>query len=256
MKISVITVTYNSAKTLRRTLESVKAQDHPDIEHIIVDGASTDGTVDLIKKSCALTRSDDSQTSYRWISEPDKGMYDAINKGIEMATGEVIGILNSDDCYSEETILSQVADAFSDDELEAIYGDIRFVQKHKGKTQRYYSAKHFHPGKFTWGYMPPHPSFYARKATYEKLGGYQTDYTIAADYELLIRFLFTNRIKTRYLPLLMVDMLPGGLSNQSWKSRWLLNKEIVRACHENGIQTNMLKLSLKYFKKVFEYVNR
>lgn len=256
MKISVITVTYNSAKTLRRTLESVKAQDHPNIEHIIVDGASTDGTVDLIKKSRALARSDDSQTGYKWISEPDKGMYDAINKGIKMATGEVIGILNSDDCYSDETILSQVADAFSDDELEAIYADIRFVQKHKGKTQRYYSAKHFHPGKFAWGYMPPHPSFYARKATYEKLGGYQTDYTIAADYELLIRFLFTNRIKTRYLPLLMVDMLPGGLSNQSWKSRWLLNKEIVRACHENGIQTNMLRLSLKYFKKVFEYVNR
>ena len=246
MKISVITVTYNSAKTLRRTLESVKAQDHPDIEHIVVDGASTDGTVELVKEFGIKN----------WISEQDEGMYDAINKGIKMATGEVIGILNSDDCYSEETILSQVADAFSDDELEAIYGDIRFVQKHKGKTQRYYSAKHFHPGKFAWGYMPPHPSFYARKATYEKLGGYQTDYTIAADYELLIRFLFTNRIKTRYLPLLMVDMLPGGLSNQSWKSRWLLNKEIVRACHENGIQTNMLKLSLKYFKKVFEYVNR
>ena len=256
MKITVITVTYNSAKTLRRTLESVKAQDHPDIEHIIVDGASTDGTVDLIKKSCALARSDDSQTSYKWISEPDKGMYDAINKGIKMATGDVIGILNSDDCYSDETILSQVANAFSDDELEAIYGDIRFVQKHQGKTQRYYSAKRFHPGKFAWGYMPPHPSFYARKATYEKLGGYQTDYTIAADYELLIRFLYTNKIKAKYLPLLMVDMLPGGLSNQSWKSRWLLNKEIVRACHENGIQTNMLKLSLKYFKKVFEYVNR
>jgi len=256
LKISVITVTYNSAATLRRTLESVKAQDHPDIEHIIVDGASTDGTVELLKKSCALARSDDSQTGYKWISEPDKGMYDAINKGIKMATGEVIGILNSDDCYSEETILSKVADAFNDDELEAIYGDIRFVQKHKGKTQRYYSAKHFHPGKFAWGYMPPHPSFYARKATYEKLGGYQTDYIIAADYELLIRFLCTNRIKARYLPLLMVDMLPGGLSNQSWKSRWLLNKEIVRACHENGIQTNMLKLSLKYFRKIFEYVNR
>lgn len=256
MKITVITVTYNSAKTLRRTLESVKAQDHSEIEQIIVDGASTDGTIELIKKSCALARSDDSQTGYKWISEPDKGMYDAINKGIRMATGEVIGILNSDDCYSDKTILSQVADAFSDDELEAIYGDIRFVRKHKGRTRRYYSAKHFHPGKFAWGYMPPHPSFYARKATYEKLGGYQTDYTIAADYELLIRFLYTNEIKARYLPLLMVDMLPGCLSNQSWKSRWLLNKEIVRACHENGIQTNMLRLSLKYFKKVFEYVNR
>ena len=246
IRITVITVTYNSAKTLWRTLESVKAQDHPDIEHIIVDGASTDGTVELVKKFGIKN----------WISEPDKGMYDAINKGIKMATGDIIGILNSDDCYNDETILGQVADAFSDDELEAIYGDIRFVQKHKRKTQRYYSAKHFHPGKFAWGYMPPHPSFYARKATYEKLGGYQTDYIIAADYELLIRFLCTNRIKARYLPLLMVDMLPGGLSNQSWKSRWLLNKEIVRACQENGIQTNMLKLSLKYFKKVFEYVKR
>ena len=245
MKISVITVTYNSAKTLRQTLESVKAQDHPDIEHIIIDGSSTDDTVEMVK-DFGITN---------WISEHDKGMYDAINKGIKMATGEVIGILNSDDCYSDDAILSQVADAFSDDELEAIYGDIRFVQKHKGKTQRYYSAKRFHSGKFAWGYMPPHPSFYARKATYEKLGGYQTDYTIAADYELLIRFLYTNRIKARYLPLLMVDMLPGGLSNQSWKSRWLLNKEIVRACHENGIQTNMLKLSLKYFKKVFEYLH-
>ncbi|XOV91141.1 MAG: glycosyltransferase family 2 protein [Bacteroidota bacterium] len=254
MKISIVTVTYNSANTLQGTLDSVNSQTYPNIEHILIDGASTDGTVDLIKKSTA--RSDDSQTGYKWISEPDQGMYDALNKGIAMVSGDIIGILNSDDRFHDETILEQVAQAFEDPEVDAIYGDIRFVQPgNPEKTQRYYSSKHWNPEKFAWGYMPAHPSVYIRKKFYDQLGTFKTDYTIAADYELLIRFLYTHQLRTRYLPLLMVDMLPGGLSNQSWKSRWLLNKEIVRGCRENGIRTNMIKLSFKYFRKVFEYFN-
>ncbi len=251
MKISIITVTHNSEKTLQKTIESVTSQTYPHIEHILVDGASTDGTVDLIKKSLPLVGVSSSQ----WISEPDKGMYDALNKGIKMASGNIIGILNSDDRFHDEFILGQVAKAFEDPEIDAIYGDIRFVHPNNTKrTQRYYSSKHWNPKKFAWGYMPAHPSVYIRKKFYDQLGAFKTDYRIAADYELLIRFFHTHQLRTKYLPLLMVDMLPGGLSNQSWESRWLLNKEIVRGCRENGIDTNMFKLSLKYFRKVFEYV--
>ncbi len=245
MKISIITVTYNSVNTLQKTIDSVNSQNHPNIEHILIDGSSTDGTLDLIKKG----------KIEKWVSEPDQGMYDALNKGIAMATGDIVGILNSDDYFHDVTILAQVAKAFEDPEVDAIYGDIRFVNPNNPKkTQRYYSSKHWHPGKFAWGYMPAHPSVYIRKKFYDQLGTFKTDYNIAADYELLIRFLHTNKLRTKYLPLLMVDMLPGGLSNQSWKSRWLLNKEIVRACRENGIRTSLLKVSLKYFKKVFEYL--
>lgn len=224
----------------------MKAQSYGNVEHIVVDGASTDGTVELIKDSGIK----------KWISEPDGGMYDALNKGIEMATGDLIGILNSDDVFSEPHTLQQVAAAFEQDpELEAVYGDIRFVSpKNPARTIRYYSSKDFYPEKFALGYMPAHPSVYLKKSVYETHGLFQTDYTIAADYELLTRVIYKHRIQTQYLPLLMVDMLPGGLSNASIYSRYLLNKEIVRACRENGIRTNLLKVSMKYFRKIFEYL--
>ena len=246
MKISVVTVTYNSAKTLGDTIESVQKQDYRDVEHVIIDGASRDGTVDIIRSYDSIVN---------WKSEPDLGLYDAINKGILASSGDVVGILNSDDFFPDHGVLGRIVEAFRDPNVDAVIGDIAFVKPDNLKRiVRHYSAKSFHPGKFADGYMPPHPSFYVRREFYEKLGLYKLDYKIAADYELLIRFLKTNSLRYKYIPGIMVYMRTGGVSNQSIKSRYLLNKETVKACAENGIHTNMARLSLKYFTKVFEYL--
>lgn len=246
MKISIITAAYNSAATIRDTLESVKNQTHPDIEHIIIDGASKDNTVEIIQQYPHVAK---------WVSERDKGLYDAINKGIQLASGDFVGILNSDDFLAEPTTIAQLVATLQQSKTDAIYGDIAFVSPDNlQKVVRYYSSRRFHPGRFRYGYMPAHPSFYARKSLFEKLGSYKLDYKIAADYELLIRFLFTHQIKTAYLEKVLVYMRTGGISNASIKSRYILNQEIVKACREHGIESNMLLLSGKYLFKVFEYL--
>ena len=249
MKVSIITVTFNSASTVGATLRSVTDQGYSDIEHIVIDGASKDNTLEVVKQYPHVAQ---------LISEPDKGMYDGLNKGIALATGEIIGILNSDDVLHDTTIISQIVQSFErDNSLESVFADIRFVSpKDRSKTTRYYSSAKFNPSKFEWGYMPAHPSFYCKKYVYEQFGNFQTDYKIAADYEWLTRVLYKHQITYQYLPLLTVDMLPGGLSNGTIERRWRLNKEIIRACAENGIKTNMFKLSLKYFRKVFEYLKK
>jgi glycosyltransferase involved in cell wall biosynthesis len=246
MRVSVITVTYNSAGTLKDTIESVQRQSHRDVEHVLVDGSSVDQTVSVIRSYSHITN---------WRSEPDRGLYDAINKGILMSSGEIIGILNSDDFFPNESVLSRIASEFENPDVDAVIGDIAFVRPDNLKRiVRHYSARNFHAEKFVDGFMPPHPSFYVRKEYYEKLGLYKLDYKIAADYELLIRFLKTNKLRYKYIPEIMVYMRTGGVSNQSVKSRYILNEEIIKACAENGINTNMLRLSLKYFNKIFEYV--
>lgn len=246
MRISIITVTYNSASTLKDTIESVLRQDYPQVEHILIDGNSSDDTVKIIESYPHITN---------WISEKDKGLYDAINKGIQRATGDIIGILNSDDFFPNEKVLSVISDQFKDPEVDAIIGDIAFVKPDNlGRIIRHYSSANFHPKKFAAGYMPAHPSFYVRKKYYDNYGGYKLDYKIAADYELLIRFIHTKGICFRYIPEILVYMRTGGVSNQSPMSRYVLNKEIVRACAENDIKTNMARLSMKYFNKIFEYI--
>jgi glycosyltransferase involved in cell wall biosynthesis len=245
MKISIITVTYNSAATLADTLKTVRDQDYADVEHVLVDGASTDGTVDIIKQFPHVQN---------WVSEKDAGLYDAINKGIRMATGDVIGILNSDDFFPNSGVLSVIAKAFEKD-IDAVFGDIAFV--HPGnldKVIRLYSSKKFHPGRFAYGFMPAHPSFYVKRSCYQSMGLYQTDYKIAADYELLMRFIYRFKIRTTYLPAILVYMRTGGVSNANLLSRVTLNKEIIKACKENGVTTNMAILSLKYFTKIFEFI--
>jgi hypothetical protein len=178
-----------------------------------------------------------------------------MNKGIRAATGDVVGILNSDDFYPHNNILKKVTEEFRTKKVNAIIGDILFVSPNNiKKVVRYYSAKRWKPSKFVKGYMPPHPSFFVYKKFYEQLGVYQIDYKIAADYELLIRFLATNQLSYSYIPEAIVHMRAGGVSNESIKSRYVLNQEIVRACKENGLNTNMLILSLKYVNKIFEYL--
>jgi glycosyltransferase involved in cell wall biosynthesis len=245
MKISIITVTYNSAATVKDTLESVISQDYDDVEHILVDGASKDETISIIRLYPKAV----------WISEKDSGLYDAINKGIKMATGDIIGVLNSDDFFPNSGVLSAIAKTFETKSVDAVFGNIAFVRPtNLSKIIRLYSSKRFVPGKFAYGYMPAHPSFYAKKYCYDQFGLYQLDYKIAADYELLMRFIYKNKIKYHYIEKVLVYMRTGGISNRNWLSRYTLNKEIIKACRENGVQTNMVLLSLKYFTKVFEYI--
>ena len=248
MKISIITVCYNSATTIRDAIQSVLSQNHPDIEYIIIDGNSQDGTVEIIKSF--------GKKIDHWISEPDKGIYDAMNKGIALATGEVVGILNSDDFYFDHSILSKVADAFSDEKVDSIFGDLIFVDPvDLNKVVRRYSSKGWNPERFAWGFMPAHPTFFVRRKYYEQFGLFKTDYKIAADYEILIRLLYVHKLSYRYLPLTMVKMRKGGVSSNGIRSTIVLNDEIIRGCRENGIKTNIFKVYPKYVVKLFELIN-
>lgn len=249
MKISIITVCYNAEKTIEDTIKSVLEQNYDDIEYIIIDGASTDKTLEIINPYR-------DRISY-FISEPDKGIYDAMNKGIAAATGHIIGILNSDDFYVDNTVISTVAATFRQQKVDCIFADLVFVRpENVNRTVRYYSSKHFHPEKFAYGWMPAHPTFFVKKMCYEKYGLFKTDYKIAADYELLVRFLYRYKISYYYLNKVLIKMRTGGISTRNLKSNWILNREIVRACFENGIRTHMVKISFKYFKKIFELIGR
>ena len=247
IKISIITVCYNSEKTLESTIRSVAAQDYPQLEYIVVDGGSKDGTLAIAEKYSA--------TISKIISERDEGMYDAMNKGIRAAGGEVVGILNSDDFFFDNQVVSRVAKAFEEGGTDATIGDIVFV-KNKAEDQvlRRYSAKKWRPERFAWGYMPPHPSFFVKRSLFSKFGFYKTDYKIAADYELLIRFLQVHQISWKYLPLTTTKMRMGGKSTRGLKSLLTLNKEIARACKENGLYSNYPMIYSKYLFKPFEFL--
>ena len=249
MKITLITVTYNSGKTLSTTLESVLAQTHQNIEYIIVDGASKDNTVALIKEYEPRF-----EGRLKWVSEPDKGLYDAMNKGIRMATGTVVGILNSDDFFTTNDILQQVAAAFeANKEIDAVYGDVHFVNPDNlEKCVRYYSSKVFRRSLMKIGLMPAHPSFYLKKERFEQFGYYKTDYKIAADFEFLLRVIYKGRILTKYMSIDMVAMRTGGASTSGFESRKRIMKEHLRGFRENGIYNNVFFLSLRYPYKIWE----
>ncbi len=245
MKISIITVCFNANKTIEQTIISVLSQTYQNIEYIIIDGGSVDGTIGIIKKY--------SSKVYKIISEKDNGMYDALNKGIKLATGDIVGILNSDDYFCNNNILNLIASNFNQKiELDAVIGDVAFINK-KNKIFRNCSAKNWNISKFKFGNMPPHPSFYCRKSCFTKYGNYDTKFKIAGDFELLIRFFFVYKIKYSYLPIRMVYMRPGGLSTSGFNSTLTINREILQAFKVNGLKSNMFLLSLRYFKKIFEY---
>ena len=247
MKVSIITVVFNNVSTISSTIESVLNQTYNNIEYIIIDGASDDGTLDQITQY--------SNKIDKIVSEPDNGIYNAMNKGIRLATGEIIGMLNADDFFCNPDVISSIVSEFETNEIDAVYGDVQFVNpRNLKKIVRYYSSKHFHPKRFKYGFMPAHPSFYVKKSAFDNLGYYKEDYIIASDYELLIRFLFKNKQKSKYLELPLVTMRTGGISNKSLKSRFVLNKEIVRACKENGLRTNLINIYSKYFRKIFELI--
>ena len=249
MKISLITITYNSGNTLSTTLESVLHQTYSDIEYILVDGASKDNTVSIIKQYEPLF-----EGRMKWISEPDKGLYDAMNKGIRMSTGDIVGILNSDDFFTSNDILKKNANAFQQDiQLDAVYGDVHFVHpSNLNKCVRYYSSKIFKRSLMKLGFMPAHPSFYIRRKCFEKYGLYKTDYKIAADFEFLLRVIYKKKIRIQYLPIDMVTMRTGGASTSGLESHKRIMKEHLRAFRENGIYINAFLLSLRYIYKVKE----
>lgn len=249
MKVSIITATYNSAATLEDTIKSVLQQTYSNIEYIIIDGASKDNTLDIVKQY-------EPQFGERlkWLSENDSGIYDAMNKGIKMATGEIVGILNSDDYFTSPDVIERMVATFDDQSLDAVYGDIHFIRDEKPeKCVRYYSSKRFRPFWLRFGFMPAHPSFYCRKEVFEKAGLYKTDYKIGSDYEMMVRLFMVHKIRAKYLPIDFVTMRTGGASTRNVKSRLQLIKDDVRGCRENGIYTNPLMISMKFLYKVFEF---
>lgn len=252
MTITLITTTYNSESTLRDTFESVLRQTHFEIEYWVIDGGSSDTTLNIIKEYEVKFNG-----RLHWISEPDRGIYDAMNKGVERATGDVIGILNSDDFFTSNDVLGIVANIFGGfgDEIDAIYGDIHFVRPDNlKKCVRYYSSKMFRPWLMRWGYMPAHPSFYCKKSVYDKYGLYSLDYKICSDFDMMVRLLCKHNIKTRYVKKDFVTMRTGGISTSKFSHRMLITKEDAIACRRNGLYSNFLMCSLKYFTKVFEFI--
>ena len=230
-------------------MRSVQTQTHTDIEHIVVDGASTDGTLALVRAH---------QTgSMKLISEPDHGIYDAMNKGVAVATGEVICFLNADDLYADAEVLSRVAARMAQEQLDALFGDVTFFRaSNPQQTVRHYSSRRFRPERIAWGWMPAHPSLFLRREVYEQAGPFKIDYRIAGDFEFVARAFGKNTLRYRHIPEALVRMRIGGISTGGWRNTLVLNREVLRACLENGIQTSMLKILSKYPAKLLEYFRK
>jgi glycosyltransferase involved in cell wall biosynthesis len=247
MKISIITVTYNSQEFLEKCIDSIKTQSYPNIEHIIVDGNSTDDTLNIIKKNSHI----------KWISENDDGIYDAINKGIKIATGEVVGVLNSDDFLADENVIQRVVSAFNDHNVDSLYADVVFVDRYDtSKKVRFYSSKRFKKWMFKFGFQPAHPTFYAKRIVFEQYGSYRTDLKIAGDFELMLRFFVRHNVSHKYIDDVWVKMRIGGISTSGLASVRKLNREIVMAHHLNKLNTNILLVYAKYLVKWWGFVFR
>lgn len=244
MKVSIITASYNSAATIKQTITSVLQQTYANIEYIIVDGGSTDNTLQIVKTMLPIFNG-----RLIYISEQDKGIYDAMNKGIRMATGDVVGILNSDDYFTAHDVIEKMVSNFTED-VAAVYGDIHFVREDDTTNcARYYSGVFFTPWLVKFGFIAPHPSFYIRKSIYDKYGLYNIKYKISADFELVARICYVNKIKTKYLHQDFVTMRIGGASTKNLRSRWIGLRETLQACNDLGINTNILNIMMKYLIK-------
>ena len=248
MKISIVTVCYNSSETIGRTLTSVQNQSYEHIEHVIVDGLSTDHTINIVNQFNHVAKV---------ISEKDGGIYDAMNKGIKLASGEVVGILNSDDFFTTNDIVEEIAAKFKNSSIDALYADVQFVSiKNEHKITRYYSSSSWNINRFKYGFMPAHPSFYIRRKYYNTLGYYKTDYKIAADFDLLLRFFTKGNLKYTYWNRPIVNMREGGISTQDLKSKYILSKEILRSCEENSIRSNWFYMIYRLIFKIVELMFR
>ena len=250
MKISIITITYNSAATLPRALESVRSQTYGDIEHIIVDGASTDGTKELII-NYQLSIINSQSPKVRWISEPDGGIYNALNKGIAMATGDVIGFLHSDDVLYSPDSIGQIAATFESSGADVVYGDLEY--RHGDKVVRRWRSNAFRRGDLKYGWMPPHPTVYVRREVYRQVGPYDEWFRISADYDMILR-IFTAGYKTRYIPQVLVAMETGGASNRDAKARLSKTQEDYFVLKKNHVGAGYLTVACKQLRKIKQFL--
>jgi glycosyltransferase involved in cell wall biosynthesis len=246
MKISVITPTYNSASTLARTIDSVVAQKYPDLEYIIIDGASTDNTKEIVT-------SYQNKEDIKFISEPDNGIYDAMNKGVRLATGDIIGILNSDDFYDNNEVLKTIAIAFEDNKIDAVYGDIKYFGEDINKVTRYWQAGEYTDAKFNNGWMVPHPTLFVRKSVYDKCGLFNTDLKLAADYEFILRLLKIHGVNMKYIPMTFVRMYNGGTSGSNLKQRIKGWQEDKKAWKINGLKVPRLFILRRVISKLSQF---
>jgi glycosyltransferase involved in cell wall biosynthesis len=244
-KVSVLTVAFNSAQTIEDTIKSVLGQKGDfTLEYIIVDGNSADGTLQILKKYKTLT----------WVSESDQGIYDAMNKGLKLATGDIVGILNADDVYANDTVLQEVVSRFQNSKINCLYGDLMYVAPHNlQKVIRYWQAGEFKPGSFQTGWMPPHPSFFVRREVYKKYGLFDLNFPLAADYEIMLRFLEKHRLESLYLPKVLVKMRLGGASNRNLKNLLRNYGENYQAWTNNGLKLPWYTLILKRLRKLPQF---
>lgn len=249
MKVSIITATFNSAKTIIDTIKSVNNQSYGDIEHIIIDGGSKDNTLELIKKI--------PNRVVKIVSEPDKGIYDAMNKGIALATGDIIGILNSDDFYTSSNVITDIVTTFQQGGYDGIYGDLEYVnEKDTNKVIRYWKSKTYTKDLFRKGWHPAHPTFFVKKEIYNKFGTFNLKYKIGADYEIMLRFIEKNKIKVGYIPKIFVRMRVGGASNQSLKNIIRANKECYKAWKDNNLSISPIIFILKPLSKILQFLRK
>lgn len=247
MKVSLITVTYNSAKYLADCIESVRSQDYANIEYIVIDGASTDRTISIIKGNNDVVD--------KWVSEKDGGMYDAINKGMKMATGDIIGILNSDDMLASEATIKNIVNCFRDKGVDSVFGDLVYVdEEDTSRIYRYWQGSGYNRKAFHYGWMPAHPTFYIRREVVESLGGYQTHFYSAADFEFMTRYLYKHRVSSFYIPELIVKMRKGGMSNCGWKRRLRANRRDYLALKQNGVPFPLFASLVKPLRKLPQFV--
>lgn len=250
MKISIVTPTFNSAKTLRDTLESILRQTYQDYEVLLQDAGSRDGTVEIAREYQSRFGE-----RLKIVSAPDRGLYDGFNKGVQRATGDVVGVLNSDDFYTTDKVLETIVATYAEHpEIDAVYADVHYVDSSDlTKPVRYYSSKKFTKERMEWGYMPAHPTFYARKECFEKYGYFDLYYKVAADFEYLLRLIYVNNIKTYYVEQDWVTMRTGGASSSGLKSHIRIMKDHFHAFRANGVRINPIKYFWRYVEKLQEY---
>jgi glycosyltransferase involved in cell wall biosynthesis len=247
MKVSVITACYNRARTIGDTIRSVASQAYRGIEHVVVDGGSTDGTLEVVAAHRASIA--------RLVPGPDRGIYDALNKGVAASSGDVIAFLHADDVYADDGVIGDIVKEFSSQALDAVYGNVAFVRGDDfERIVRVYDSGRFRPSQIAWGWMPAHPAIFLKRAVFEKFGRFKTDYAIAADFEFVARTFSSPDFRSRYLPRVLVKMRLGGISTRGWRSTLILNREVLRACRENGIRSSYFKILSKYPAKALEFL--
>ena len=247
-RVSIVTTVFNSATTLECCLKSVHSQTFENLEHIAIDGGSTDGSLEILNRWRP-------QLAY-FESGLDEGIYDGLNRGIQRASGSIIGILHSDDFYARPTAISEVVSQFENPKVDAVFSDVNYVSSEDPhKIIRDYSSAKWTPNRLAWGWIPAHPTLFLRREVYERVGLFDISYKIAGDFEFISRAFWQTGIQFSYLPGVLISMRAGGTSNASWKHRWQCNREIQRACAKNKIPTNLLKLSFRYAYKLAEFTS-